>query len=66
MLKKILLILSFGALLLPCGCNTPRPYIYSWPHNKRKIQIILDAFHEAHMDFDRIVFDMEERPLEEL
>jgi hypothetical protein len=53
-------------MLLPAGCMTKRPYLWSWPHNKRKILTVLDDFHRVHMDIDRIVFDMDERPLEDI
>ena len=54
MLKKIILALAFGALLLPVGCTTPRPYPWSWAHNKRRINIVLDGFKETTLDIDRI------------
>lgn len=87
MLKKIILTLAFGALLLPVGCSTPRPYPWSWAHNKRRINTMLNGFHEAildvdrlilqdyttipdkltqaNMDLDRILFNMEEKALED-
>jgi hypothetical protein len=61
-------MLSLGtvALLLPLSvsCGTREPVLWSWPHNKRHIMKIMDGFHRLHMDVDRIVFDMEEYPLE--
>ena len=63
------LILSLGAiaLLLPVGvvgCNTTEPVMWSWPHHKRRAMTVLNGFHELHMDVDRIIFDMDERPVE--
>ena len=65
MLRRLGLLFLLGALFIPAGCMTNRPVFYSWPHHKRRINKILEGFHEVHMDFDRIVFDMEELPLEE-
>ena len=62
------LLLSLGAvlLLLPlgAGCETNEPVIWSLPHNKRHGLTILNGFHRLHMDIDRIIFDMEEYPVE--
>jgi hypothetical protein len=87
MLRKILLIIGFAALLLPAGCTSPRPYPWSWSHNKRRLETMGSGFEaaandfdrlilqdvetfpdkllKASMDFDRIVFDMDERTLED-
>ena len=87
-LRKLLLILGVAALFLPLGCSTPRPYPWSWAHNKRRINVLLSGFenaaesfdrivlqdytkfpgrlHKASLDFDRIVFEMDERTLEDL
>jgi hypothetical protein len=87
MLKKIILTLAFGALMLPVGCTTPRPVPWSWAHNKRRINTMLEGFRDAamdfdrlilqdvttfpdklfqaNMDFDRIIFNMDERALED-
>ena len=87
MLRKILFALGVAAVFLPLGCSSPRPYPWSWSHNKRRINTMLgsigDAAHDfdrlifqdistfpdktfqANLDFDRIVFDMDERALEE-
>ena len=64
MLKKILLCVGALALLCPVGCMTTDPVIWSWPHNKRKLLSITHDLHEMHMDFDRIFFDLEHRPIE--
>ena len=65
MLKKCLLVVAVAALFLPCaGCNTTEPVIWSWPLNKRRILKVADGFHRLHMDFNRIIFDMEEYPIE--
>ncbi len=66
MLRRLLLSLGVLACLVPFGvsCNTTEPVIWSWPHNKRRIMTTLDGFHRLHMDFDRIIFDMEEYPIE--
>ena len=66
MRRKLFLIAGLFLLFLPlgAGCNTREPVIWSWPHNKRRILKIADGFHQFHMDFDRIIFDMEEYPLE--
>ena len=77
-----------AALLMPLGCSTPRPYPWSWAHNKRRINTVLagfkrtvvdidrlilqdittfpDKLYQANVDFDRIIFEMEERALEDL
>jgi hypothetical protein len=65
MLRRLGLLAILGLLFLPAGCMTNRPVLWSWPHNKRKIMTVLDQFHKVHMDFDRIVFDMEELPVED-
>lgn len=64
MIKKALLLVGLLALLMPTGCNTTDPVIWSWPHHKRRLRGILDDFHEVHMDLDRIIFDMENYPVE--
>jgi hypothetical protein len=66
MLRRFLLLLGMAAILLPVGvsCNTREPTIYSWPHHKRRIMTVVNGFHRLHMDLDRIIFDMEEYPLE--
>ncbi len=68
MLKRLCVLLFLGLFLLPLapGCMTNRPYIWSWPHNKRRILTVFEDFHELHMDIDRIIFDMDERPLEDV
>jgi hypothetical protein len=66
MLRRLGLLGILLSLFLPVGCMTNRPVIWSWPHNKRKILTIVEQFHEFHMDFDRIVLDMEEVPLEDV
>ena len=55
----VVLVLALGA-----GCATREPVLWSYPHWKRKGVTVLDGFHELHMDFDRIILDMEEYPLE--
>ena len=69
MLKRALKIAGIAALVLPwfvvpCGCNTTEPVIWSWPHHKRRLRVMVDDLHQVHMDFDRIIFDMEEYPIE--
>jgi hypothetical protein len=88
MLRKFLLIVGVAILFLPLGCTSPRPYPWSWSHNKRRINTMADGFVQAgddfnrlilqdaetfpdhllqaSLDFDRIVFDMDERALEDL
>jgi len=68
MLRRLGLLGLLLTLFLPVavtGCGTTRPVIWSWPHNKRRILTVVEQFHEFHMDFDRIIFDMEEVPLED-
>ncbi len=87
MARKILLAAAVVALLLPFGCTSPRPYPWSWAHNKRRVDSMLSGFEQAgesfnrlilqdattfpdkllqaSMDVDRIVFDMDERALED-
>jgi hypothetical protein len=67
MLRRLILCMGAIALLLPVGvvgCNTTEPVIWSWPHNKRRLTTVLDGFHEMHMEVDRVIFDMEEYPIE--
>ena len=66
MLKKWLIVAGLVAMFLPlgAGCNTTEPVIWSWPHNKRRVQTIVDGFHKLHMDIDRIFFNMDEHPIE--
>ena len=66
MLRRLIVLLLLGVFLLPMGCMTNRPVMWSWPHHKRRIMHILDDFHQFHMDFDRIIFDMDDRPLEDI
>ena len=66
MLRRILVLALLGAMLLPLGCMTTRPVMWSWPHHKRRISLILEGFHKLHMDIDRVIFDMDERPIEDL
>ncbi len=67
MLKRGLVLLLLGVLMLPAvGCMTNRPVIWSWPHNKRRFMGMIEGFHKFHMDIDRIIFDMDERPLEDI
>jgi len=64
MLRRLLIIAGLVAMFLPCACSTREPVIWSWPLNKRRVMTTLDGFHEMHMDFNRIFFDMEEYPIE--
>ena len=66
MARRLLIVAGLVAILLPLGvgCNTREPVIWSWPHNKRRILKTLDGFHQFHADFDRIIFDMEDYPIE--
>ena len=64
MLKTLLLCVGLLSVLATAGCMTTEPTIYSWPHHKRRIRAILDDLHEFHVDFDRVMFDMEEYPRE--
>jgi hypothetical protein len=64
--RRLLLTLGAVLFLLPLGsgCETNEPVIWSLPHNKRRILTVLNGFHRLHMDIDRIIFDMEEYPVE--
>lgn len=66
MLRRVLLVLGMISMVVPLGvsCNTTEPVIWSWPHNKRRAMTVLNGFHRLHMDIDRIIFDMEEHPIE--
>ena len=88
MVRRFLLLLAAAVVVFPFGCTSPRPYPWSWSHNKRRINTMLAQFRkagedfnrlilqdaetfpdkllQASMDFDRIVFDMDERQLEDL
>ena len=63
---KLLLTAGALAILLPVGvgCNTTEPVMWSWPHHKRRLMTIMDGFHRLHMDVDRVIFDMDEYPIE--
>ena len=67
MLRRLLMSALLVVFLAPfglMGCNTNRPVIYSWPHWKRRFNTIMEDFHEAHLQFDSLFFDMEEIPIE--
>jgi hypothetical protein len=66
MLRKLMIALGLVGIVLPLGsgCSTNEPVIWSAPHNKRRVMTVLNGFHRLHMDFDRIIFDMEEYPVE--
>jgi hypothetical protein len=64
MRRRFLILMGLAGLLIPVGCATREPVFWSWPHNKRKLLTVIDGFHEFHKDFDRIIFDMEEYPVE--
>ena len=88
MLRRLSGIAILAGLFFVAGCTSPRPYPWSWAHNKRRINTMLRHFEQAgkdfnrlilqdietfpdkalqaSMDFDRIVFDMDERQLEDL
>ena len=66
MFRRLGLIAIFLCLFLPVGCMTQRPVMWSWPHHKRRIMTTLEQFHRLHMDLDRIIFDMDEVPLEDV
>jgi hypothetical protein len=66
-MRRLLLALGLVAAVLPfgaVGCDTTEPVIWSRHHWKRKGLTILEGFHRFHMDFDRIILDMEEYPVE--
>ena len=66
MVRRLFLAFCTLALFLPLGvsCSTQEPVLWSWPHNKRRIMTVLNGLQEFHMDVDRIIFDMEEYPVE--
>ncbi|HNR98565.1 MAG TPA: hypothetical protein PKX48_02105 [Planctomycetota bacterium] len=88
MFRKLLLLIAAAVVFLPVGCSSPQPYPWSWAHNKRRVNTVLDGFEtaaisfdrlilqdyreipdrlmRAHSDFDRIVFGMDDRTLEDL
>ncbi len=66
MLRRIVILALLAAFLIPAGCMTQRPVIWSWPLHKRRVRTILEGFHKLHMDVNRVIFDMEERPIEDL
>lgn len=66
MLKRFFLLLFLGVFMLPVGCMTNRPVLWSWPHHKRRFITILENFHQLHVDIDRVIFDMDDRPLEDV
>ena len=55
MMRKVLLILGGAVLALPLGCSTPRPYPWSWAHNKRRLNIMISGFEDAAVRFDRLI-----------
>ena len=64
MRKKLLILVGLLALMAPIGCSTSEPTMWSWSHHKRRLRTLMDDMHQVHMDFDRIVFDMEPYPVE--
>ena len=47
------------------GLIRTEPQIFSWPHDKKRVRKILEGFHDTHKELDRIIFDMEEFPVEQ-
>ena len=68
MLSRLVLLMLLSVFILPlaAGCMSNRPFIWSWPHHKRRILTVMEDFHELHMDVDRIFFDMDDRPIEDI
>ena len=64
MFRKAVLVCGLLGLFAPLGCSTRDPVIWSWPHNKRHVNRVLEGFHQMHMDIDRIIFDMPTYPKE--
>ena len=65
-MRKLLLAfcvagLCFGSI----GCKTESSTVFSGSYWKRHVVKILDDFHEFRVDFDRVVWDLEERPIED-
>ena len=55
MFRKLLLLIAAAVIFLPIGCASPRPYPWSWAHNKRRINTVLDGFENAAVSFDRLI-----------
>lgn len=55
MFRKLLLLIAATAVFVPLGCSSPRPYPWSWAHNKRRINTVLKGFENAAIGFDRLI-----------
>lgn len=65
-MRRLLLIACLAALTLPAlGCQAPRSTIFSGAYWKRHWFKVLDDLHATRVDIDRIVFDLDDRPIEE-
>ena len=64
-LGRLAILVAFLAPFAWMGCNVNRPVIYSWPQWKRVFSKVMDDFHEAHVEFNEIVLDLEDVPIVE-
>ena len=66
-MRKILLAMCLSAFCLGIvGCQTETSTIWSSAYWKRHAVNILQGFHEFRVDVDRIIFDLDDRPIEDL
>ncbi len=65
-LRKLVLIVCLSALVLPAvGCQSPRSSVFAGGYWKRHWYNLLDGLHATRVDIDRIIFDLDDRPIED-
>ena len=61
----ILALCIVGFCAASAGCSSPRSTIFSGAYFKRVAMKVLDDFHQFRVDADRILLDLDDRPLED-
>ena len=65
-MRTLLLALCvIGLTLATTGCQTETSTIWSGAYWKRHFVKIMDDLHDFRVDIDRIVFDLDDRPIED-
>ena len=65
-MRRALIVLSLIALVTTSGCVLDgKPSMFSARYGKRLMHKIIADFHDVRIDFDRIVWDLEEIPVED-
>ncbi len=69
-MRKLCLILCLSLCLSTVGCllspDSERSTIFSTGYWKRHASKIMEDLHEFRVDIDRTIFDLEDRPIEEM